>query len=181
MSQPSPPPTTLTPTFCFNERAVRDFLRLSRSAIDDTISTSLNALLTPSTTSPFTPTSTSRIPSPRPSSRTPLPSASCRAFTHSVLFPTWQTRSDVLIYCASVATSPDPDDPARLWRETESQRERERVVDERLDPYSARSAAGLYRRTARTEALAQLLRNERAVENIIRKRSWTVVQDHCAG
>ena len=26
-----------------------------------------------------------------------------------------------------------------------------------------------------------MLRNERAVENIIRKRSWTVVQDHCAG
>jgi hypothetical protein len=86
----------------------------------------------------------------------------------------------VLTYCASVATSPDPDDPALLWRETESQREPERVVDERLDPYSARSAAGLYRRTARTETLAQLLRNERAVENIIRKRSWTVVQDHCA-
>jgi hypothetical protein len=171
----------MTPSFCFNERALRDFLRLSRSAIDDTISTSLNALLTPSSTSPFTATTTSRISSPRPPSRTPLPSASCRAFTHSVLFPTWQTRSDSLTYCASVATSPDPDDPTLLSREIESQRERERVVDERLDPYSARSAAGLYRRTARTEALAQLLRNERAVENIIRERSWSVIQDRCAG
>jgi hypothetical protein len=68
-----------------------------------------------------------------------------------------------------------------LSREIESQRERERVVDERLDPYSARSAAGLYRRAARTEALAVLLRNERAVENIIRERSWSVIQDRCAG
>jgi hypothetical protein len=87
----------------------------------------------------------------------------------------------MLTYCASVATSPDPDDPTLLSREIESHRERERVVDERLDPYSARSAAGLYRRTARTEALAQLLRNERAVENIIRERSWSVMQDRCAG
>jgi hypothetical protein len=68
-----------------------------------------------------------------------------------------------------------------LSREIESQVERERVVDERLDPYSARSAAGLYRRAARTERLASLLRNERAVENIIRERSWSVIQDRCAG
>jgi hypothetical protein len=54
-------------------------------------------------------------------------------------------------------------------------------VDERLDPYSARSAAGLYRRAARTERLATLLRNERAVENIIRERSWSVILDRCAG
>src|SRR5271154_1570427 len=107
MSQPYPPPSPLTPAFCFSERALADFLRLSRSAIDDTISTSLNALLTPSSTSPFTPTSTSSISSPRP---TPIPPISCQAFTQSVLFPSWQTRSDVLTYCASVATSPDPDD-----------------------------------------------------------------------
>ena len=54
-------------------------------------------------------------------------------------------------------------------------------MDERLDPYSARSAAGLYRRAARTERLASLLRNERVVENIIRERSWSVIQDRCAG
>jgi Caffeine-induced death protein 2 len=54
-------------------------------------------------------------------------------------------------------------------------------VDERLDPYSARSAAGLYRRAGRTERLASLLRNERVVENIIRERSWSVIQDRCAG
>lgn len=54
-------------------------------------------------------------------------------------------------------------------------------MDERLDPYSARSAAGLYRRQGRTESLASLLRNERSVENIIRTRSWGVVQDRCMG
>ena len=55
------------------------------------------------------------------------------------------------------------------------------MVDERLDPYSARSASGLYRRAARTEGLATLLRNERAIEKIIRERSWSVIQDRCAG
>ncbi len=86
-----------------------------------------------------------------------------------------------MTYCTSVATSPDPDDPSLIEREVEGRRERERVVDERLDPYSARSAAGLYRRHARTEQLATVLRNERAVENIIRSRSWGIIGDRCAG
>ena len=86
-----------------------------------------------------------------------------------------------MTYCASVATSPDPDDPTLLDREVESRRERERIVDERLDPYSGRNAAGLYRREARTESLAALLRNERMVEQIIRTRSWGVIGDRCAG
>lgn len=54
-------------------------------------------------------------------------------------------------------------------------------MNERLDPYSARSAAGLYQRQGRTEQLATLLRNERSVENIIRSRSWGVIQDRCEG
>jgi len=81
----------------------------------------------------------------------------------------------VLAYCASVATSPDPDDPDSILRQVESARARERVVDERLDPYSAR----YFPREARTEMLAQLLRNERSVEAIVRSRTWALTAERC--
>jgi hypothetical protein len=84
-------------------------------------------------------------------------------------------RSDVLNYCAGVATSPDPDDPDLVLRQVESAKDRERIVDERLDPYSAR----FFPREARTESLATLLRNERRVEQIIRARTWGLVAERC--
>lgn len=48
-------------------------------------------------------------------------------------------------------------------------------MDERLDPYSGR----YFPREARTESLAMLMRNERAVEKIIRIRTWGVIGDRC--
>ena len=60
-------------------------------------------------------------------------------------------------------------------RQIESAKARERVVDERLDPYSAR----YFPREARTEMLAGLIQNERAVENIIRQRTWSLIAERC--
>ncbi|KAL1306818.1 hypothetical protein AAFC00_005475 [Neodothiora populina] len=179
MSLPEPTPQPgLTPQFCFNQTALRDFLRLSRSAVDDTISQNLNALLTPGTSSSFDPTSTStRTTPPHPTfaTRRTIPRPACDDFQSRILFPSWQARSDVLNYCAGVATSPDPGDPDLLLREVEDAKARERVVDERLDPYSAR----YFPRAPRTEALAALIRNERMVETIVRGRTWGLVTERC--
>ncbi|OJJ49398.1 hypothetical protein ASPZODRAFT_14113 [Penicilliopsis zonata CBS 506.65] len=164
---------TLTPQFCFNERVLRDFLRLSRSTIDDSITQNLNALLTPAQRG-FDPSSTANRQTDS-KFRLSVDPAACQKFKDDVLFPAWQTRSDVLNYCAGVATSPDPDDPDLILRETESAKDRERVVDERLDPYSAR----FFPREARTESLANLIRNERTVEEIIRFRTWGLVNERC--
>ncbi|TVY59129.1 Caffeine-induced death protein, partial [Lachnellula suecica] len=112
---------------------------------------------------------------PRPAHSRRIPASSCLAFQSRVLFPSWQARSDVLNYCASVATSPDPEDPDSVLRQVESERDRERVVDERLDPYSAR----FFPTEARTERLAALVRQERGVEGIVRARSWKVVTERC--
>lgn len=150
-----------------------DFLRLSRSTIDDSITQNLNALVTPAETG-FDPSSTNVRRTEYPS-KSQVDSASCQSFKDQVLLPAWQTRSDVLNYCAGVATSPDPDDPDLILRETESARDRERAVDERLDPYSAR----FFPRDSRTESLAMLLRNERMVEQIIRSRTWGMVNERC--
>ena len=83
----------------------------------------------------------------------------------------------MLSYCATVAASPDPDDPDALAREVEAARARERVVDERLDPYSGR----FFPAEGRTERLAGLLRLEGGVERIVRERSWEVVCGRCEG
>ncbi|OTA99847.1 hypothetical protein M426DRAFT_324835 [Hypoxylon sp. CI-4A] len=162
----------LTPQFCFSTVALRDFLRISRGAIDDSITQNLNALVTPAQ-SGFDPASTS-VRIPRASSRTIEPRA-CQTFKDKVLFPSWQARSDVLTYCAYVATSPDPDDPEVALRDAETEKSRERVVDERLDPYSGR----YFPREPRTERLANLLRQERSVESIVRSRTWGLVRERC--
>lgn len=147
---------------------------MSRGTVDDTISQNLNALVTPGTSKTFDPTSTAER-APRPIHRRPIDSEACRTFKDKVLFPSWQNRSDVLNYCAGVATSPDPDDPDHVLRQTQDLKARERVVNERLDPYSAR----YFPQEARTEALAGLIRNERMVENIIRMRTWGLVGERC--
>nr|POE56106.1 mitochondrial intermembrane space cysteine motif-containing protein mix23 [Quercus suber] len=164
-------PTEIAPQLT-HASSVTEFLRFSRSTIDDTISQQLNALVTPGTSSTFDPASTSTIAS---RSQRPIGSDACTRFTSQVLFPAWQSRSDVLSYCAGVATSPDPDDPDQVLRQEQDARARERIVDERLDPYSAR----YFPQDTRTETLASLVRNERAVESIIRERTWTVMRARC--
>lgn len=139
--------------------------------IDDSIVQNLNALMTPSKEG-FDPSSTTERQI-RPSGKRPTDPQACQTFKDDVLFQSWQTRSNVLNYCAGVAL--DPEDPDLLLRNIESAKERERVVDERLDPYSGR----FFPREARTESLANLIRNERSVENIIRARTWGLVTERC--
>ncbi len=142
--------------------------------MDDSITQALNALNTPARTG-FDPQLTSwRQPGPV-SHR--LDSGPCRDFKSKVLFPAWQVRSDVLSYCAMVATSPDPDDPTVTVREMEMIKNRDKVVDERLDPYSGR----FFPTEPRTEQLALIIRQERAVEDIIRTQSWKKVIERCGG
>jgi hypothetical protein len=62
-----------------------------------------------------------------------------------------------------------------VLRQIEDSKARERVVDERLDPYSGR----YFPQEARTESLAMLIRNERAVEKIIRMRTWSLIEERC--
>ena len=148
-----------------------DFLRISRGMIDDSIIQNLNALMAPGSQK-WDPASTSERQI-RPLQRRPTDPHACQAFKDEVLFQSWQNRSDTLNYCAGVALNPE--DPDLVLKEIESAKERERVVDERLDPYSGR----FFPREARTELLANLIRNERSVENIIRSRTWGVVAERC--
>lgn len=51
------------------------------------------------------------------------------------------------------------------------------MVNQRLDPYSGRS----YPQETQVELLAEVVRNERVVEEIIRERTWRVVGERCGG
>ena len=170
------PVPELTPSLCFNTSYLQDFLRISRAQLDDTISTNLNSLMTPSITRPFDPTSTVD-PSTNRQGRQFIPRQTCTDFTEQTVFPIWSSRSQVLSYCSIVATSPDPDDPDRSRIEAENIAHSHRVVDERLDPYSGR----FFPKEPRTEMLASVLRNENAVENIVRDRTWRIMKERCNG
>ncbi|MCJ1436281.1 hypothetical protein MMC27_005659 [Xylographa pallens] len=165
-------PPALTPQFCFHPTALQDFLRLSRATTDDPLSATLNAL-TPS--APFSPRSPTTPRPTRTSHR--VPRATCTSYLSGALFPAWHARTKALTYCASVAISPDPNDPELLARQAEGMRDRERVVDERLDPYSGR----FFPKEPRTEELARKVRAERGIEGIVRGRSWDVVGGKCEG
>lgn len=54
---------------------------------------------------------------------------------------------------------------------------KEQIVDERTDPYSARSYD--YVRESESEMLKQILRNEEFVEKIVRSRTWGVLGARC--
>ncbi len=139
--------------------------------IDDSIVQNLNALITPASQG-FDPSSTigRQI---RPRGKRLIDQQSCQSFKNDILFRSWQARSDILNYCAGVAFNPA--DPDLVLRNIESAKDREKVVDERLDPYSNR----FFPREARTESLANLIRNEKSVENIIRTRTWGLVSERC--
>ena len=139
--------------------------------IDDSIIQNLNALMTPARQH-WDPSSTAERQIPF-ADRKPTDARECLRFKNDVLFPSWQNRSDVLNYCAGVALNPE--DPDLTLREVESAKESERIVDERLDPYSGR----FFPREARTESLANTIRNERSVEGIVRSRSWDLVAERC--
>ena len=76
-----------------------------------------------------------------------------------------------------MATSDDPDDPDKGRIEQENVLGQNRVVDERLDPYSGR----FFPKEKRTEVLAGVVRNEVAVEGIVRERTWGVLGGRCEG
>lgn len=173
MSQPPSVPS-LTPQYCVSKGGLRDFLRTSRRAIDDTIVENLNALVTPSRDG-FDTSSTSQR-ALLPSKRLIAPE-SCNNFKDNVLFPSWKARTDVLNYCESVA---NPLEPKKSRETTEATNYAFPKPDtplsyDRSDPYKTRSLT----QETEMDRLANLVRNQQTVEQIIRVRTWALVAERC--
>jgi hypothetical protein len=62
-------------------------------------------------------------------------------------------------------------------RQMEEAQHSQRVVDDRLDPYSSR----YFPSESRTEELARVIREEKVIERIVRERTWAVIKDRCQG
>lgn len=189
MSYPAdsaPTAPALSPKFCLNTTALRDFLRLSRTTVDDSISAHLNGLIHPSRGA-FTPASPPPVGA---RSRQNVPAPACAQFAAQVLFPSWRARDNVLTYCARVAEAPVEAAPAPAGtpgaddgrggpRMNTNYWGLPTVVDERTDPYSARDYS--YARQTKVEELRTVLQNERGVEKIVRSRTWSVLVERCVG
>lgn len=150
-----------------------DFLRFSRSTIDDSINQNLNALQTLSNTTPDPVFTRYRSTG---SSRRQLNSESCRSFCEAQLFPAWHARTLVLQYCSTVAAGSDSEDPEFSARADEIKKNQSRIINDRQDPYSSRITVT----ESRTERLTRIIREETSIEEIVRRRTWDAVTSRCS-
>lgn len=211
MSSEAPVPASnprLNPQFCLNTTALRDFLRLSRSTIDDSVSLHLNALLTPSRT-PFTTTATRCSTSDRHQ----IPGATCRTFKNEILFPSWKSRDDIFTYCSSLAAQPEslPSPTASPTQPTPAPfgssisgapaGQADSASPSSASPPQGKSRWSIwgqertetpdertdpysardysYNRYSQAEVLKDVIANEQGVERIVRSRTWSLLGERC--
>ena len=81
----------------------------------------------------------------------------------------------MISYCSEVAHHDDDNDPERSLIEAEQQKKEHMIVNERLDPYSARFEV----RESRQDKLKKTIMEEWEIESIVRSRSWGVLRTRC--
>lgn len=149
--------TNLSTAFCEDITALKDFLRLSRTLVDDTITQNLNNLVLPPR---FDPASTSR-PQKR-KIQTPIDSHSCNSLIDTV-FENWDARTSTIDYCFQAIKRA----PASIYNLSP-----EEIKARRLDPYSGRQSEEI-------PILQRVCDQEQGTENIIRDRTWKIIRGRC--
>lgn len=140
---------------------LKHFLSTSRW-LDDNLSSQLNTL---SLTS-HSLDAARHLPNARE-----VPRPVCESFVQSTLLPTWKQRTAALEFCEGVYK-----EEVEKAEKVQKEKEEEMVVDERLDPYSARVPI---RVSSWVENLESVLRVERGVERVIRQRTKGIVWERC--
>lgn len=149
----------LNPDFCQDITAFKDFLRLSRSLVDDTITQNLNNLVLPAR---FDPASTAK--SEKKVLRSPIDDTSCNMLLDT-MFQNWDARTSTIDFClGTVQTKSKP----------KRQLTAEEIRGRRLDPYSGRDED-------EEPILKRVCEQEESTERIIRDRTWRVVRGRCEG
>ncbi|SPO35391.1 uncharacterized protein PSFLO_00862 [Pseudozyma flocculosa] len=173
-----PTPTNvknLTPNTCLAIVEFKDLLRQHRQ-VDDTITTRLNRhlarsrdqgyLSSPSLLSSSSPLSASNAADLGQSTYSTVPEQACAQFWKELL-DVWKGREDVVRYCIGVA------DQARGPRPSGTESKLD--ADYTPTPTQARWGRG----EDQSEFLTRQMRNELAVESIIRKRSLEAFKSRC--
>ncbi|BFZ58463.1 hypothetical protein PYCC9005_005525 [Savitreella phatthalungensis] len=156
---------------CEDITSLKDWLRLSRALVDDTITTNLNNLRLPK---PFDPLSTTASSPNRRSTATqteqldaPIDQTSCDRLVDAV-FANWAARSTLLAACSS-RVHPSPTTTATPIADAGGG---DRWTRKRYDPYAGRA-------TASPPILQTVVEGELATEEIVRDRTWSVIRNRC--
>lgn len=170
---------------CASITELKDFLRLSRSLVDDRITTQLNNLVLPRR---FDPASTRHAAGAAdvPVARvTPVDAPSCAALVDTI-FANWAARDETIERCsayatnqaAHTATSPSTSSggsssggSAKPSLNTAKWHGDER----RYDPYAKRASA-----EAEEPILLRVCRGESGTEQVVRDRTWRIIRSRCA-
>ena len=150
-----------------------DFLNIARTA-DDLINTRLNALRVPN------------LPTQQPrSAPDKISESACHDFVSNTLLRGWESRDRMLSFCETVAsqdtgalsqTLPTTKSPyATTMNMANYDKPSPVIVDQRLDPYSGRAIVP----DTQVDVLKRVIRQERAIENVVRERSVRVIRDRC--
>lgn len=150
-------PSSLNVSFCQDITALKDFLRLSRTLVDDTITQNLNNLVLPPR---FDPASTSRPEKKR--MEAPINGKSCNSLIETV-FQNWDARTSTIDYCLQTIKS-TPFSSHSLSADE--------IRARRLDPYSGRQ-------TEELPILRTVCDQEQGTERIVRDRTWRVIRGRC--
>lgn len=134
---------------CNDVTALKDFLRLSRHIVDDTITQNINNLVLPTK---FEPSSTK--------SRVPVDKIDCNELIHSVR-QNWDVRANIIKSCMINTEPTIPHQPTE-----------DEIRARRLDPYSNRHHE-------EDTILQRTCRQELATEEIIKERTWKVIRARC--
>ncbi|KAK7204484.1 caffeine-induced death protein 2 [Myxozyma melibiosi] len=156
---------TLSPEGCYSAQSIRRFLLLSRSLTDDSVSADLNSLPVQQSSTELGSGKLWRKPERE---RAGAPRRLCKDYVSTSVFESWKARDDVLEYCTSVAESRKSEVVAAF-----AQREK---VDPRIDPYAARDIPEV----TKEDQMLSWIQNEREIEDIVRNRTWSVIEGKCS-
>ena len=147
---------------------------MARTA-DDLINTRLNALRVPN------------LPTQQPrNGPDKISESACHDFVSNTLLRGWESRDRILSFCETVAsqdtgainsqTLPATKSPyATTMNMANYDKPPSGIVDQRLDPYSGRTIVA----DTQVDVLRRVIRQERAIENVVRERSVRVIRDRC--
>ncbi|KAH3661389.1 hypothetical protein OGAPHI_006796 [Ogataea philodendri] len=156
------PPASSQEMCTGSTRSLNDFLRISRTLIDDKLRTRLNSILNHHETQ---------------SRGSILPrSESCQQFVDELLLPQWRARTSRIQFCLNHASE--------LVKEVETKEvqldEEERNRLTRVDPYALKDLTrDLREKREVAEQIRNRYQNELEIEEIIEGRSKSLIKDLC--
>ncbi|KAG4302330.1 hypothetical protein PCANB_001523 [Pneumocystis canis] len=145
---------TMNPNLCFDISYIKNFLRLSRAQLDDSITFHLNSLSIPK---PFVSESIKVKPIRSNNSIQP-DKKTCISFINQ-LFNVWEMRSSLIMYCETIANDPNQSISLELQKNVSTP-----SFNSEIEKYNK---------------LRLILDQEKRIERVVRDHSWEQILKRC--